>query len=241
MPLSGEIVIVSSTPIFTAALQSWLEHNLDDFCCRRLDAGSLAALRDIAPDAILLLVPQEWRELGDWLPTLETTSSAHPVLVLADLRLPGMFLSCLTTRHCTLVAPGAEPNRLRDALLLLIEGIELFPPIRLVSHYSRGLGLSPENEPVTFTQREVECGCAVSLGATNRQIALTLHLGLGTVKNHVHALMQKLAITRREEAYAWFAPPSSALPHPLGRSLRNSITAEPPPSRRRRRPGSARR
>jgi hypothetical protein len=42
------------------------------------------------------------------------------------------------------------------------------------------------------TRREFECGCGVSLGLANRQIAEVLSIDEETVRKHIHCLLQKL-------------------------------------------------
>jgi len=42
------------------------------------------------------------------------------------------------------------------------------------------------------TRREFECGCGVSLGLANRQIAEVLSIDEETVRKHTHSLLQKL-------------------------------------------------
>jgi DNA-binding NarL/FixJ family response regulator len=229
MPVPSEIVIVSSSPIFAATLQDWLQVRLDGVPCRVLDAGSAAPSFTVTESAVIVLVPLDWHEMIAWLPKLQKRFPTHPWLVLADLRLAGMFLSFLDTRRCTLVAPGALPERLHVSLQVLAEGPALFPPARLLDLFSQGLRAVADGQHVTLTLREVQCGCAASLGANNRQIAQALHLGIGTVKNHMHTLLHKLAIARREEAFAWFAINETAPPH----GTVASTLLCPPPSRRR--------
>src|SRR5262249_7851949 len=46
---------------------------------------------------------------------------------------------------------------------------------------------------------ELQCGCAVSLGLTNRQIARLLHVEAATIKTHLHHLFEKLDVASRHE------------------------------------------
>jgi DNA-binding NarL/FixJ family response regulator len=218
MGVLREVVIVSSSPIFATALQEWLQSSLKRVRCCVLDPGSAVPSHTAAEEVVILLVPQDWREMILWLPEVQTRFPAHPWLLLADLRLAGMFLSFLETRLCTLVAPSALPETLSTSLQVLAEGQAVFPPARLADVFSQGLCTAEDGQDMMLTHREVECGCAASLGVSNLQIAQALHLGVGTVKNHVHSLMRKLEIARRGEVFAWFALRATA-PPPAPRRL----------------------
>lgn len=53
-----------------------------------------------------------------------------------------------------------------------------------------------------LTAREREIGELLTLGRSNKEIAAQLYLGVSTVKNHVHNLLQKLDARSRAEAVA---------------------------------------
>jgi DNA-binding NarL/FixJ family response regulator len=50
-----------------------------------------------------------------------------------------------------------------------------------------------------LTRREVETVRLLGQGQTNKEIAASLHLSVATVKNHVHAVLSKLQLTRRAQ------------------------------------------
>jgi len=61
------------------------------------------------------------------------------------------------------------------------------------------------DEPVDLTPREQEVLDLVGQGLTNQQIADRLYIEVGTVKNHVHSILQKLDVNSREDAAAYLA------------------------------------
>lgn len=61
------------------------------------------------------------------------------------------------------------------------------------------------DEPVELTPREQEVLDLVGEGLTNQQIADRLYIEVGTVKNHVHSILQKLDVSSREDAAAYLA------------------------------------
>lgn len=54
----------------------------------------------------------------------------------------------------------------------------------------------------SLTVRELEILDLIDRGLSNKEIAVRLGLAVSTVKNHVHAILDKLQVTRRGEAVA---------------------------------------
>ena len=61
------------------------------------------------------------------------------------------------------------------------------------------------DDPIDLTPREMEVLELIGEDLTNKEIAERLHIELGTVKNHVHSILQKLDVDNREEAAAYLA------------------------------------
>jgi DNA-binding NarL/FixJ family response regulator len=64
----------------------------------------------------------------------------------------------------------------------------------------RALGEYAPVSQTTLTLRELDVLRLVADGAGNVEIARTLHIGLGTVKGHVHAILMKLYANDRTHA-----------------------------------------
>ncbi len=68
------------------------------------------------------------------------------------------------------------------------------------------LGLSPDTTKLAdLTPREREVLALIGEGASNQEISEQLTIELGTVKNHVHSMLQKLGVNNRWEATAYSA------------------------------------
>jgi two-component system, NarL family, response regulator len=59
---------------------------------------------------------------------------------------------------------------------------------------------SPLVEEFPLTKRELEVLTLIATGKTNHQIAATLYITTGTVRVHVHAILQKLNVSDRTQA-----------------------------------------
>lgn len=60
-------------------------------------------------------------------------------------------------------------------------------------------------DTTSLTERELEVLELIGKGLTNQQIAEKLVIELGTVKNHVHSILEKLNVRTRNEAAAYLA------------------------------------
>jgi DNA-binding NarL/FixJ family response regulator len=58
---------------------------------------------------------------------------------------------------------------------------------------------------VRLTSRELEVLQCIGRGLTNQEIAAHLVVEVGTVKNHVHNILEKLNVNNRDEAASYLA------------------------------------
>jgi two-component system nitrate/nitrite response regulator NarL len=61
------------------------------------------------------------------------------------------------------------------------------------------------NNTMNLTPREIEVLELIGEGYNNQDIADSLVIEVGTVKNHVHSILQKLDVSNREDAAAYLA------------------------------------
>jgi two-component system nitrate/nitrite response regulator NarL len=72
----------------------------------------------------------------------------------------------------------------------------------LISHLGRRASAGAEPAMRDLTRRETQVADLLDVGLSNKEIARQLHIGLPTVKNHVHNILDKLQVQRRGEAVA---------------------------------------
>jgi DNA-binding NarL/FixJ family response regulator len=66
----------------------------------------------------------------------------------------------------------------------------------------------PDRRFERLTAREYEVATLVAAGFSNRHIAAALFISLGTVKDHVHAILAKTGLASRSEVVAaWYRAP----------------------------------
>ncbi len=164
-------------------------------------------------------------EAGDGLQALELVERLAPQVVLMDLRMPsmdgvqattriharwpGIYVLVLTTYDTDAdilraIEAGATGYILKDA-----PREELFRAIRATAQgqsylspsvVSRLMGQLRAPEDAALSQREVDVLNWVARGATNKEIAHTLHISEATVKSHLLHIFSKLGVSDRTQA-----------------------------------------
>ncbi|WP_105566016.1 response regulator transcription factor [Microbacterium halophytorum] len=144
----------------------------------------------------------------------------EPDVCLLDLEMPGLDgvevagrLSRRISARCVVVTRHARPGVLRRALASGVTGFlpksrgadEVARVIRTAAAGTRYVdpevaadALSDERPPLT--DRELDVLRAGRGGETTGQIARALSLAPGTVRNHVSAILAKLAVRTRQQA-----------------------------------------
>ncbi|SDQ76284.1 response regulator transcription factor [Microbacterium sp. cf332] len=144
----------------------------------------------------------------------------RPDVCLLDLEMPGIDGVEAAARirqrvpaRCVVVTRHARPGVLRRALGAGVDGFvpksrradDVAAVIREVAAGRRYVdpeiaadALSDERSPLT--DRELDVLRAGSRGETIAEIAATLHLSAGTVRNHVSSVLGKLGLATRQQA-----------------------------------------
>ncbi|MBB2959381.1 response regulator [Pseudoclavibacter helvolus] len=151
---------------------------------------------------------------------VEAALRLKPDICLLDLEMPGLDgvevaerLQGVPEVRCIVVTRHARPGVLRRALSAGVEGFipksrraeEVADIIRRVAAGRRYVdpeiaadALADERSPLT--DRELDVLRAGQRGETIAQIARTLHLSPGTVRNHVSSVLGKLSVATRQQA-----------------------------------------
>ncbi|HEY5350626.1 MAG TPA: response regulator transcription factor [Candidatus Lustribacter sp.] len=169
-------------------------------------------------------------EAADGIAGIELIEHEHPDVAVVDLGLPGMDGIALTARarisspqtHVVIMtmidleeevlaalAAGADAYCLKsspvsvlvDAVRIAGEGGAYFDPRIAHVVLSRFSTCStPAASPSPLTPREVDVLRLISDGKANTEIAVALHIGLGTVKGHIRDILDKLSAADRTQA-----------------------------------------
>lgn len=176
--------------------------------------SALAALLRLEDDIDVIA------ECADGEHAIVQATRLKPDVCLLDLEMPGLDgvevaerLRRTVATRCVIVTRHARPGVLRRALASGVAGFlpksrdatEVAAVIRRVAEGTRYVdpeiaadALSDERSPLT--DRELDVLRAGRRGETTAQIARALSLAPGTVRNHVSAILTKLAVATRQQA-----------------------------------------
>lgn len=176
--------------------------------------AALAALLRLEDDIDVIA------ECADGEQAVAEATRLRPDVCLLDLEMPGLdgvevseALRRTVDTRCIIVTRHARPGVLRRALASGVAGFlpksrdadEVAAIIRRVADGARYVdpeiaadALGDERPPLT--DRELDVLRAGRRGETTGQIARTLSLAPGTVRNHISAILAKLAVATRQQA-----------------------------------------
>ena len=127
-----------------------------------------------------------------------------PIVALALPEVAEEVIACADAGFVSYVPRDASFEELMSIMRMALRGeMECNPKIActLLQEIRRRRDPDAFREAgVELTRREGEILRLVSRGLSNKEIAFDLNLSVATVKNHVHAILQKLQLKRRTEA-----------------------------------------
>ena len=163
----------------------------------------------LSPDVVLMDV--EMPGLDGLTATRQITAVAGPsVLILTTFDRDDYLFAALRAGASGFLLKNSSPEALVEAVRVLARGDALLAPEitrRVIAAFTPPKLAGPPAQRVSapvvlgeLTPREHEVLVALAAGATNAEIAATLHLGETTVKTHVSRVLTKLGARDRTQA-----------------------------------------
>ena len=167
---------------------------------------ALALVEELSPDVLLLDLRMPGRDGIATLEALRERDHPVPTLVLTTFDDDELVLRALRAGAKGYLLKDVTLDELVGAIRTLAGGGTLAQPA-LTERLLRGLGSLPVPEdfahlptPEPLTPRETEILRLLASGFTNREIAESLFLAEGTVKNHLSTLLAKFGVKDRTRA-----------------------------------------
>lgn len=178
---------------------------------------ALEVIRDVRPDVVLLDLRMPRLDGIGVLQELQSWDSPPPVLVLTTFGDDDAVAEALQADARGYLLKDASLEELTAAIETLAEGGRLIQPVVTEGVLERLLGRGDETQQqapngagerwseglptsVRLTPREADVLRLMAAGWSNKEIAASLHLAEGTVKNNVSALLLKLGVRDRTRA-----------------------------------------
>jgi DNA-binding NarL/FixJ family response regulator len=204
---SGCIAVVLITDVRLYA--DGLTQLLDGKCGIRVVAtvNPSQALERLAPlHADVVLIDSATAERFDLIRRIRNILPTLRVVVFAVGETDAELIRCVEAGISGYVGYSATTTELVGAITSAVRGEVLCPPQTVATLFRRIALLAQRSDGGAIDQplsgREREIVELIDRGWTNKEIAQQLRIGVATVKNHVHNILEKLQVSRRSEAAA---------------------------------------
>ena len=166
--------------------------------------AAIEAVAKAAPDVMLLDIRMPKKNGLEVLEALSSRGRLPPTLILTTFDDDALLLDALKAGARGFLLKDVTFERLTDAIREVAGGGRLIQP-GMTDRAIRSLSESPQRfeaseVPERLTGREREVLRLFSAGLSNREIGEALGVVEGTVKNHVHNILQKLGVRDRNRA-----------------------------------------
>jgi two-component system, NarL family, nitrate/nitrite response regulator NarL len=161
---------------------------------------ALNVIETTNPDIVLLDVNMPVMDGIQTVQALRERKLKLPILMLTISRQDDDLLGALGAGANGYLLKDAEPDALRQAILLMIEGKAVLSPdvtAAVLKALTRG---QPAGASNPLSDRELEVLDCLAEGMTTTQIGSQLFISENTVKTHIRHILEKLDASNRTEA-----------------------------------------
>lgn len=162
---------------------------------------ALALINTLSPDVVLTDARMPVLDGPGLVAAAAARHLGLPVVVLTTFDDDELVRTAVDAGAAGFLLKDASPEEIARALDAALRGELVVDP-----RVTRALLRRPAADPLAaLTPTEAEVAALIATGASNADIATTLHLSHGTVKNHVSALLRKLAQADRTRLALYLA------------------------------------
>ena len=196
------IALADDQALARAGLRALLQQQGIDIVFEADDGQALLdALQATPVDIVLSDIRMPGMDGIAALEALRARGDATPVLLLTTFDDAELLLRATEAGAQGFLLKDAAPDDLRDAILRVARGETLLQPVSTDAVRARYRYHADEAPPRdTFGKREVAILRLIAGGYSNKEIARSLFLAEGTVKNYVSEILDKLGTRDRTRA-----------------------------------------
>jgi DNA-binding NarL/FixJ family response regulator len=202
MTAAIRVALADDQALVRAGLRALLERLGDIEIAFESDDGTalVEQLATCPVDVVLSDIRMPGTDGIDALVTLRRRGDTTPVLLLTTFDDSDLLLRATEAGAQGFLLKDAAPEDLRDAIVRVAAGETLLQPVSTEPVRAR-FRFHDETPPSdTFSEREVAILRLLAGGYSNKEIARTLFLAEGTVKNYVSTILDKLGTRDRTRA-----------------------------------------
>ncbi|MEU9360188.1 response regulator transcription factor [Streptomyces sp. NPDC048301] len=188
------ILIAEDMRMLRRALVELISLEPDIEVVAELETGSeiVPRVEELEPDVAILDIELPGVDGIAAAETLNRRGTPTKVLILTSLGKPGGLRRALDAQVSGFLLKDAEPERLAEAIRAIVAGERVFDPQLMLA----ALGATPS----PLTPREADALRLAAAGDDVDEIAASLYLSAGTVRNYLTAAVYKLGARNRVDA-----------------------------------------
>ncbi|MCC8538390.1 response regulator [Xanthomonas axonopodis pv. poinsettiicola] len=195
------IALADDQVLVRAGLRALLQQQGVEVVCEADDGqGLLDALATTTVDVVLSDIRMPGIDGIQALEQLRARGDRTPVLLLTTFDDSDLLLRASEAGAQGFLLKDAAPEDLRDAIARVAAGDTLLQPVSTDPVRARYRFRDQQAPRETFNEREVAILRLLAGGYSNKEIARTLFLAEGTVKNYVSTILEKLGTRDRTRA-----------------------------------------
>jgi len=211
------VLIAHPSRLVCDSLRNALEDDDIDDVCVVGGATTKEELFFLLPHSNVIILDTDLERINT-LQTIQEIHHTHPqtkVLIMGLEEDPAVIINYIEGGACGYILRDESIDDVIGKLEAVQEGRAIVCPSVVAAMISRLAYLASIETPAAFvearqsqladlTSREEEVLSLITDGYTNREIAARLVIEYGTVKNHVHNILDKLDVRNRHEAASLF-------------------------------------
>jgi len=196
------IALADDQALVRAGIRALLESFGDIAVVIEADDGAtlLDALATTPVDVVLSDIRMPGLAGTDALRRIRAGGSSTPVILLTTFDDSALLLEAVESGAQGFLLKDAAPEDLHDAILAVARGESLLQPVATDPVRARYAYREQAAPKANFTDREVAILRLLAGGYSNKEIARSLFLAEGTVKNYVSDILDKLGTRDRTRA-----------------------------------------
>ena len=199
--MNVRVALADDQALVRAGLRALLERHGIDIVFEADSGTSLLDRLAAQPvDVVLSDIRMPGMDGIDALVALRARGNTTPVLLLTTFDDSDLLLRATDAGAQGFLLKDAAPDDLRDAIARVAAGDTLLQPVSTEPVRARYRFHDDHAPCETFTEREVAILRLLAGGYSNKEIARSLFLAEGTVKNYVSAILEKLGTRDRTRA-----------------------------------------